>query len=96
MPSFRFIVGESGKFSFRVAALRSDTNQGYGKTSLRISVEALRSHCGNTKRGKRIALPLQGIVHSEISQVSTDDCFAALQIAVGGFLPALSLQLLML
>ena len=38
-------------------------------------------HCGNTKRGKRVcAFPLQGIVHLEISQVSHDDRFAALQI----------------
>ena len=50
------------------------------KPPFRIPVEALRSHCGNTKRGERHALPLQDIVHVEISQVSTGDCFAAMQL----------------
>ena len=39
-------------------------------------------HCGNTKRGSAFALSLQGIVHLEISQVSRDDRFAALQIVL--------------
>ena len=32
----------------------------------------------NTKRGKRNALPLQGVVYREVSQVSRDDRFAAI------------------
>lgn len=40
---------------------------------------------GNTKRGKRCALPLQGAAHVEISQVSPDDRFAAFM--SHGFLP---------
>jgi hypothetical protein len=46
------------------------------------------------------ALPLQGVVHIESSQVSLGDCFAALlksssslRRSIGGFLPALSFQL---
>ena len=39
---------------------------------------------GNTKRGSAYALSLQCVVHYEISQVSHDDRFAALQIDIRG------------
>ena len=43
-----------------------------------IPVEALRSRVGNTERGTQAcALPLHQYRPTEISQVSTDDCFAA-------------------
>ena len=35
---------------------------------------------GNTKRGKRICVPLPSIVHHKTSHISEDACFAAMQI----------------
>ena len=42
------------------------------------------------REASALALPLQFVVLLKFSNVSLGDCFAALQIAVGGFLPALS------
>ena len=42
----------------------------------------------NTKRGKRVALPLQGVATFETSHISTDDRFAAqIDFRRIGFLP---------
>ena len=49
------------------------------EASLPVSREALRLRLDrNTKRGKRHALSLQGVVYREVSQVSRDDRFAAI------------------
>ena len=77
-----FTSQESGLPLFSVATSQSNTNQGQNKPSLRISDEAVRLPYGNTKRGKRTAHPLQGVAHIETSHISSDDCFAALQIVM--------------
>ena len=62
-------------------AAHGQTRTGHkiAKASLRISWEALRIALGEIQReASAYALPLQGIVTGEISQVSQDDRFAAL------------------
>ena len=53
------------------------------KTSLRVPIEAVGLPCRKHKeRQARHALPLQGVVCLEISQVSHNDCFAACKLLV--------------
>ena len=78
--------------SFRVALpWRSDTKSRHKKTSLRVSSEVVEFTLNETRsEANALCVPLPSAVIREILYVSLDDCFAALQIAVGGFLPALS------
>ena len=70
-------------FPFRFLALLQ-----HEKSSLHVFSEALRVPFWNTKGGSAFALACQ--VSPEFSQDSRKRLLAALQIAVGGFLPALS------
>jgi hypothetical protein len=68
----------------RLTAPLSNTNQGQNKSLSSCFLRGRENNLvGNTKRGKRVCtLPLQGDVQLEISHVSQNDRFAAMQIVM--------------